>query len=171
MRLDVRLDPILPPLVALLWGQIEDARRQLQELVAGMDQPALEYRGPTGDDNSTASLLAHLALSDLSFARHCFGTEIPVDVRARFGPNRDEAGRLPVVTGVPAAELLDRVDTAHGYLRRGMAGLQDTDLDRVLPLFRGNDGTLRWVLWHVADHHMLHQGQIRTLKRHLLTRG
>lgn len=170
MRFD-SLAPGLPPHLGVLWGQIQDACRRLEELVSKMSQEELEYRGPVGKDNSTAALLAHLALSDLNYAKRFPGVEVPDSVAATFGPARDDAGMLPDVKGQPAAALLDRIRQAQAYQKQWVDRARDADLDTVVPIFRGNESSMRWLLWHVAGHSMLHQGHIRTLQRHWQERG
>ena len=58
-------------------AQVADAFGRLQRLVGDMTQAELEYAGPMGDRNSTASVLARLAHVDLTWLCHLQGREAP----------------------------------------------------------------------------------------------
>lgn len=102
--------PVATPAVALLDAQIADASARLGRLAGDMTQAELEYAGPMGDRNTTASLLAHLAHVDLTWLCHLQGRERPTDI----GPARDGVGRIPAVTGRTADELLARYGEGAG---------------------------------------------------------
>lgn len=84
-----------------------------------MSQEELDYVGPEGNINSTATLLGHLATVDLAYL-HCIkGAPVPDDLNATYGPYQAEDGTLPKVTGKSAAELLGRYRQV-----LGMSGLR-----------------------------------------------
>lgn len=165
MLLELKRDPDLPPQIGLLWAQVQDSARRLERAVASISQAELEDRGSDGKGNSIGAIVAHVAFCDLGYAAEQFVAPVPPALTESFGPWRDEHDRLPPVTGVTAADLLKRIHTALGYLRAQLAGLHDSDLERRVPYFGGSEATLAWCLWHVADHHMWHFGQILTARR------
>lgn len=157
--------PGLPPGLAVPFGLVEHAFRRLRNLVQDMDQDELEYSGPAGAPNSTASLLRHLAFVDLGYL-HCIkGEPIPEDLEAEYGPYHDETGRIPAVRGRSVEDLLQPyqrvIDMVRDYLRT------QTDADAERPVrvpWWPEPATVRYVLWHMAGHSMFHQGQIRRLR-------
>lgn len=163
MLFDVR-EPGLSGERALLYGQIRDAHRQLRQTVEQMTDAELAYAGPRGTDNSSLSILLHLAFADAYLGRLATGMEVPDHLKQRLGPPRDEAKRLPK----PGPELgrdqiLALIEEVHGHVRAALERMGDHDLDRTMPFGRQDEATARWVLWHMADHTMLHLGQIRLL--------
>lgn len=151
---------------ALLYAQIRDAYQRLGELVADMNEAELHYAGPAGTDNCTAAILLHLAVGDADMAARWAGVTLPAGRRERLGPGRDEAGRLPAPpAGWTAGDSLAALDEIHGHLRTTLAGMSPADLERRSSFRKVHEVTLRWALWHMAEHSMLHQGQIRVLKR------
>ncbi|MGE5673582.1 MAG: DinB family protein [Mycobacterium leprae] len=155
--------PDLPAALAVPFGLVENAFRRLSRHVQGMSQSELEFTGE--GVNSTAMLLAHLAFVDMEYL-HCIkGVSVPADLEAEYGPVETESGTLPVVTGLSAAQLLERyrrvIDMIRAYLQ------SQTDADAVRPVqipWWPEPATVRYVLWHMAAHSMHHQGQIVRLK-------
>lgn len=151
--------------LAVPMGLMENAFRRLTVLVQAMDQAALDYRGPGGDVNSAAMLIAHLAVTDLEYLYRIIGTEAPRELQELVGPFEDEHGRLPVVAGRSAAEMLAHYSRVLDLVREHVKTLADQDAERpvVVPWWP-QPATVRYVLWHMASHSMLHQGQIARLK-------
>lgn len=158
-------EPGLTPQVALLFGQIKSAHWRLRELVSEMSPAELAYAGPTGRENSTLTLLQHLSEADLDMSIRYAGVEAPPALQAEFGPRRDEKGFLPAARSSEAGVYLARLEQVHGLLRERLAALSDADLSREIKTLDGVGMTLRFGLWHMAEHSMMHQGQIRVLRR------
>lgn len=166
IQLDARSAAFTEPQLALLFGQIENAQRFLGWLTGRCSQAELEYKGPLGDRNSIATLILHLAGTNLNWVYKLMqGRPVPEELRERFIFHEGD-GPMPEVVGLSADELLSRhresVEHDQGYLMT----LTDTDLERTVSL--GEDpeieATFRWGLWHIAEHSMLHQGHIRWLR-------
>lgn len=157
--------PGLPPALAAAYGLVEDGFRRLRNLVKGMSAEELEYLGAGGNRNSTATLLLHLALTDLEYL-HCIrGEPIPADLAARFGPYHTGEGHLPPVTGRSVEELLAQYAEVIELGRAYMADLTDADSERPVKVeWWSQPATVRFVLWHMAGHSMFHQGQIQRLR-------
>lgn len=157
--------PGLPPALAAAYGLVEDGFRRLGNLVKGMTAVELEYLGAGGNRNSTATLLNHLALTDLEYL-HCIkGEPVPAVLAARFGPYHDAEGNLPPVTGRSVEELLAQYAEVIDLGRSYLATLEDAEAERrVNVAWWSQPATVRFVLWHMAGHSMLHQGQIQRLR-------
>lgn len=63
----LRFDPVprMSPTVGLLHAAVTSNYERLKRLVAGLNQTAIDYRGPQHQMNSIAQLLRHLAVVDL----------------------------------------------------------------------------------------------------------
>ncbi|HVB10708.1 MAG TPA: DinB family protein [Bacillota bacterium] len=165
MRIDLATEGIADPQVALLFAGIAEAYRRLKRQVSDMTQAELEYRGPSGDLNSTATLIAHLAYVDLTYLHSLKGEKVPPDLDRAYGPFQDETGHLPEVRGKSAAELLERYAVVQDMIRSYLAPLTAADLERTQPSWNPQDQrTTRWLLVHMAWHSAYHQGHITWLK-------
>lgn len=157
--------PDLPPALSVPFSLLEHAFRRLSNLVRSMDQAELEYPGPAGGLNSTATLLAHLAVVDLEYL-HCIkGVPIPPELEAEYGPMPTGTGPLPAVSGLTAVELLARCALVLDMVREDLKARSDADAERPVTVpWWPDTATVRYVLWHMAGHSMFHQGQIRRLR-------
>lgn len=162
--LDVASQGVAPAFAAPM-GQIENAFLRLTNQVKVMDQAAMDYRGPVGDLNSAAMLIAHLAVVDLAYLHCIIGTPAPRELEEMVGPFQDEQGRIPVTAGRSAAEMLAHYGRVIDLVREYVATQSDEDAARPVqvPWWSG-PATVRYVLWHMASHSMLHLGQISRLK-------
>lgn len=166
-RLDI-LQPetadIREPMLRLLFGQMEYAFKSLFFLVEDMTVAELDYRGPSGTLNSTAMLLRHLAIIDLWWLHAFKGEPIPPELSERYGPLENEEGKLSEISGESLTALRSNYTHVHALLRAYVKSLTDADLDRPVRLGDQTETSVRWGLWHLAEHSMMHQGQIRWLR-------
>jgi uncharacterized damage-inducible protein DinB len=165
MQYDLKPDPGMTPLVGLLHAMVTDAYARLKALVSDMTQAEYDYKGPSGRMNSTSQLVRHLVFVDIRWLYRIRGEQIPPELEARFGPFRDEQGRLPASQGRSPGEMLAEYEEVLAQLRSACLGLTDDDLNRRYVVSGGAEVTLRWGLWHMADHSIFHQGHIAWLKR------
>jgi uncharacterized damage-inducible protein DinB len=157
--------PGLPPALSVPFSLVAHAAQRLVRQVADMSQAELEYRGPSGDLNSTATLIAHIAYIDLVYLHIIMGRPIDPALEEEYGPYQQADGALPVVTGRSVDELLGRhhrvIEMARAYLK----GLTDADAARQVQVpWWSQPATVQYVLWHMAGHSMFHQGQISRLR-------
>ncbi|OYD07978.1 DinB family protein [Paludifilum halophilum] len=165
MRFDLHPDERMAPTVGLLHAAVKDTYQRLKRLVEDMNQEEIDDRGPFGDQNSTGQLLRHLAVVDLHWVYRIKGEPVPAHLKDVYGPMKDDQGRLPLVSGIALEELLSRYDRVQEMFREACLGLSDADLARKVPYENGADATLRWGIWHIADHSRYHQAQIAWLKK------
>lgn len=164
IQLDVRSAALTEPHLALLFGQVETAERFLVWLTQRCSQEEMEYRGPAGDRNSIATLILHIAGCNLMWVYPILQDRpVPEELQGRFILHEGD-GPMPAVVGLPAAELLDRHRESVAHLREYLLTLSDADLDRTVSMGPEVEATIRWGLWHIAEHSMLHQGHIRWLR-------
>lgn len=159
------LSPDLAPALSAPMGQIENAFRRLSRLVQDMPQQALDYRGPSGNLNSTAMLITHLAQADLMYLHMIIGKLKSAELEALYGPFEDENGHIPLVTGRSATELLDHYRRVIEMVRDYLMTQSDEEASRPVTIaWWPQPATVRYVLWHISGHSMFHQGQISRLK-------
>jgi uncharacterized damage-inducible protein DinB len=159
--------PGLPPILGQAFSQLEDAFSKLSRRVQDMSQEELEYVGPAGSIsiNSTAMLLGHLAAVDLGYLYCIKGEAVPADLNADYGLDETEDGKLLPVTGKSVRELLDRYQQVLGMVRECLHTLSDEDATRQVSIeWWPEPATVRYVLWHMANHAMFHQGHIERLR-------
>jgi uncharacterized damage-inducible protein DinB len=157
--------PDLPPALAAPFSLMEHAFRRLTRLVQGMSQAEVEYLGPEGNRNSTAMLVAHVAIMDLGYLHRMQGGEVPPDLYAKFGPYATEEDHLPPVTGQTADGLLDRCNQVLDIVRAYLQTLPGEGAGRPVTIpWWPQPATVRYILWHLAGHSMYHQGQIVRLQ-------
>lgn len=162
----------MPPAWAVPVGLVDNAFEALTRVTRNMDQEELDYRGPGGDANSTATLIAHLTYTDLDYLQRIKGEEISPALEAEFGPNKDPDGRLAVIPGRPLGELQARYRKVIGMIHEYAAAQTDEDaLKPVAVPWWSEPATARFVLWHTAAHSMLHQGHITRLRGWYRDRG
>ncbi|PRX39676.1 putative damage-inducible protein DinB [Planifilum fimeticola] len=165
MHHDLEPAPGMAPIVGLLYATVEDTYRRLRQRVEGMSQEELDDKGPFGDLNSTGQLIRHLAVVDLHWVYRLRGEPVPRDLQEAYGPMFDRQGKIPAVSGVPLEELLESYDRVQTWFRDVCLELTDEDLDRVVDYEDGKTATIRWGIWHIADHSRYHQAQIAWLRK------
>lgn len=157
--------PDVPPALAQAFGQLENAYARLSRQVGGLSQEALEYTGPAGNVNSTAMLLGHLAYANLVYLYIVKGEPIPADLEAEMGPFELEDGTLPRVAGKSAAELAERYGRVLSMAREYLQTQSDAAAARAVKVpWWPEPATVRYVLWHMAQHTSFHLGQIARLQ-------
>lgn len=157
----------MTPTVGLLFSAVQENVRRLQSITAGMSQEELDYRGPDEKYNSTAQLMRHLMIVDLHWVYRIKSQPLTPPLQAQYGPMIDEHGRIPMVSGMCWHALMDQYEEVLRMLREACAQLTDDDLTRVVAFGHENEkeATLRWGIWHIADHNRYHQAQINQLRK------
>jgi uncharacterized damage-inducible protein DinB len=160
------VDLNVAPAFATPLAQAEAVFQRLTRIVGEMSEPAaFEYRGPDGDMNSVAMLVAHLAWVDMEYLHLIMGKPIPAELEAEYGPVEDENGRIPVVTGRPAAELLARCRRVVDMMQAYFADKPDAEATRELTIpWWPEPTTVRYVLWHMTAHAIHHHTQMKRLQ-------
>ena len=166
-RVITPLDASHPELGRWLWA-LEDTRARTKEALAGLDQAALDWTGP-GVENSIGSLLYHIALIESDYLYgDILGVEYPawLDEPDAFAiPDRDDEGRLSVVTGVSLDAHLARLDRVRSEFLRLVAPLTAEQLAASRPYGDGShDVSPAWTLHHLMQHEAEHRGQIATIR-------
>ncbi len=153
-----------PELGNLLW-MLQDTRARTLAVVKGLDQDTLDWAGP-GVDNSIGSLLYHIALIEADYLyADILGVDYPAWLDEAFPwSDRDDAGHLSVVTGVPLENHLARLERVRDEFLTLIAPLSPDQLaaSRFLPE-ANYEISPAWTLHHLMQHEAEHRGQITAI--------
>jgi hypothetical protein len=156
-----------PDIGRWLWA-MEETRRGLLHTVEGLEQPALDWPGPSGTDNSIGSLLYHLALIEMSWL---YGDVLlepaPPEVESLFPrEHRTVDRRLTHVAGEPLTQHMERLRLTRARFLERMAAMTVADWDTVRePADVNYACSPAWVVFHLVEHEAGHVFQIREIKR------
>ncbi|MCY8533692.1 DinB family protein [Bacillus vallismortis] len=155
----------MAPTVSLLYSAVEENSLRLASIVSHMTQGELYYKGSCQTKNSTAQLLRHIANVDIRWIWRVKENRIPDHIERTYGPMTDENGQLPEPKNQPGLdELLRGHQHVVNELKSVCFTLTDDDLHRPLT-YADDTATVRWGIWHMADHNRYHQAHIEALKK------
>jgi uncharacterized damage-inducible protein DinB len=172
MRRNLALTPlpgVNPEIGRWLWA-LEDVRRTVKNLVAGLPQAVLDYQPPHA--NSVGTLLYHIAVIEADWLyEEVLGARWDLCDMSLFpSPAREENGVLSPVVGVPLDEHLQRLDAMRAVLLSHFQGMTAEEWRRPREL-EHYDVTPEWVIYHLIEHEAHHRGQIADLLRVLRASG
>ncbi|BAB04544.1 DinB family protein [Halalkalibacterium halodurans] len=156
--------PEMDTSVGLFYAMVEENVDRLHHLIEDVTEEELYYKGSDGDENSMAQLLNHLTYVDVRWVFRIKGEALPDSLEAEHGPMVDKDGKLPVVTSLSVQELIEKQRYVLALLKETCQALHDDDLARWIPYEEERQATIRWGLWHMADHHRYHQAHINRLR-------
>lgn len=167
MLYDLPGQETMSPIVGLLFSAIKENYQRLQLITDGMSQNEVDYKGPNNSFNSTAQLIQHIMRVDLNWVYRIKGESLPQELQERYGPMIDENQMLPMVKGISLKTLISNYDQVIKMLEAECSQLKDTELDQVVTFGHENEkqATIRWGLWHMADHSRYHQANINQLRK------
>ncbi|WP_425355421.1 DinB family protein [Saccharibacillus sacchari] len=161
---DLDPDLFMSPIVGLLHSMVDYNYQRLLRLVEGCEN-VIDYKGPDNDLNSIGQLLRHLTVVDLHWVYRLQGREIPNEKINEFGPMYDVEGKLPMIQGISLDVLLSEYAGVQKQLKDVCMRFEDEDLNNIVPFEKGNSASIRWGIWHVADHSRHHYSNIAYLKK------
>ncbi|MDZ5610422.1 DinB family protein [Bacillus pseudomycoides] len=162
---DLYLERDMNPHVAILYATISDTFKRLRDLVEHVGKEELYYKGPANDENSIGQLLQHLAVVDLHWVYRLKGAQVPLVLQEKYGPMLDEKGELPKITKGTLRELMQDYQDVQNMFYNECMKLTEVDLMRVVDYENGETATIRWGIWHIADHNRYHQAHISRLRK------
>ncbi|GJM69162.1 hypothetical protein HMSSN036_13780 [Paenibacillus macerans] len=163
----IDLQPVtgMSPVIGLLHAMVRFNFLRLKQAVEGLTQKEIDYKGPKGGQNSIAQLIRHLTVVDLHWVYRLQKAEVPAEYTAKFGPMYNADGKLPMVKNVPLQTLLEDYEQIQEMLKEVCLKLDDDELLKEVPYENGNTATVRWGIWHIADHSRHHYAHIVGLKK------
>ncbi|MFJ2042520.1 DinB family protein [Paenibacillus sp. O199] len=167
MLYDLKGEANMSPVVGLLFAAVIENSQRLQRITEGMSQEEIDYKGPNNNFNSTAQLIKHITYVDLNWAYRIKGLPLPQNLKEQHGPMIDENGSLPMVQGISLSTLMSTYEGVITMLKDACTQLTDDDLARIVTFGHENEkqATVRWGMWHIADHSRYHQAHINQLRR------
>ncbi|MGW9019148.1 DinB family protein [Priestia megaterium] len=163
--MDLQLDDEMEPSVALLYATVADTYKRLKPLVMDVDQEELFFKGANNEMNSIGQLLRHLAVVDLHWIYRFKNKPIPSGVQKEYGPLIELTGQLPSVKDTTIVDLINNYEKVQMMFRLECIKISEKDLTRVVSYENGQTATIRWGIWHIADHSRYHQAHISLLKK------
>lgn len=121
---------------------------------------------PAGFRNSIATLLCHIAGSDMAFAHGLTGRTMSDELRAEYFLGRND-GLLIEPKGETKESLLAKLDKARAALKEALLQIASEDLDKTIERPNGMQVTLRWYLTVIGIHASVHIGHIQMVKQNL----
>ena len=165
MILDLKGEHKMEPVIGMLYAMVDENYKRLKSIVAGMSQEELDYKGLNQKYNSTAQLLKHLSYVDLSWVFRIKGEMIPKEYEEKLGPMLDENGQLPLIKGISLEVIINQYDAVVNMIRNLCYQLTDKQLNHIVNYENGNQATIQWGIWHIADHSRYHQAHINQLRK------
>ncbi|MGI2294263.1 DinB family protein [Paenibacillus sp. GXUN7292] len=167
MLFDLKGDSNMSPTVGILYSTVKENSQRLQLITNGMSQEEIDYKGPNNNFNSTAQLIKHIMFVDLNWVYRIKGEPLPHSCKKQYGPIIDANNKLPMVKGMTLNTLMSNYEGVLKMLKETCTQLKDADLDRVVTFGHENEkqSTIRWGLWHMADHNRYHQAHIIQLRK------
>ncbi|RAI89559.1 DinB family protein [Paenibacillus pabuli] len=167
MLFDLKGEPEMSPIVGMLFSAVKENNQRLKLITEGMTQEEVDYKGPANSQNTTAQLIKHLLYVDLNWVYRIKGVPLPDSLKEAHGPMIDDNNRLPMVKGLSLNLLISNYESVIEMLRHTCKQLNDENLDDIVTFGYENEkrATIRWGLWHIADHSRYHQANINQLRK------
>ncbi|MDM5155279.1 DinB family protein [Bacillus sp. DX1.1] len=162
---DLYLEQGMNPQVAILYATVRDTFNRLVDLVYDVGLEELVYKGPSGDENSIGQLLRHLAIVDLYWVYRLKNEPLPSKLQETYGPMLDENRELPQVANYSLEQLMQNYQEVQSMFYKECMNLKEEDLQREVFYEKGETATIRWGIWHIADHNRYHQAHIGRLRK------
>ncbi|MBX9955638.1 DinB family protein [Peribacillus simplex] len=165
MIFDLRGELEMDTVTGILYSMVDGNYKRLKSIVANMSQEEIDYKGPDRKCNSTAQLLKHLAYVDLTWVYRIKDEVMPLDLEEKYGPMLDENNQLPQLKGISLDVLLNDYDDVINMIKSLCCQLTDKQLNQLVDYENGNEATIKWGIWHIADHNRYHQAHITQLRK------
>jgi uncharacterized damage-inducible protein DinB len=167
MFYDLQGEDNMSPIVGMLFSAVKENSQRLRFITEGMSQEEVDYKGPDFSFNSTAQLIKHIMYVDLNWVYRMKGQPLPESLKEQYGPMIDANNRLPMVEGMSLNTLMSHYEGVLKMLKDTCIQLTDADLGKVVTFGHENEkqATIRWGLWHIADHSRYHQAHINLLRK------
>ncbi|MBM0066384.1 DinB family protein [Alkalicoccobacillus gibsonii] len=159
---DLQTTHPMHPITNLLFAAIEENYQRLCSIVKDIDQEVLDFKGVGGEENSIAQLIKHLSYVDLLWVYRFKGELIRDELETKYGPMVDGEGNIPDVNGISLDSLLMDYHNVIEQLQDFCLSVYDEHLTDIVE-YDTEQATIRWGLWHLADHSRYHQAHINTL--------
>ncbi|TXK77677.1 DinB family protein [Paenibacillus sp. N3.4] len=167
MFYDLHGEANMSPIVGILYSAVKENSQRLQLITDGMSQEEIDYKGLDNNFNSTAQLIKHILYVDVNWVYRMKGQPLPHSLKEQYGPMIDANNRLPMIKGKSLNTFMSEYESVLSMLKDACTQLTDADLDKIVTFGHENEkqATIRWGLWHMADHSRYHQANINQLRK------
>lgn len=93
------------------------------------------------------------------------GEDVPTTFENKYGPMLNEVGEMPSLRKYTLQELMQDYEAVQQLFHEECMKLTETDLTREVLYEKGETATIRWGIWHIADHNRYHQAHISRLRK------
>ncbi|MGE7867346.1 DinB family protein [Bacillus paramycoides] len=162
---DLHLEKNMNQQVAILYATVSDTFKRLQNLVEGTEKKELSFKGSENNENNIGQLLQHLAVVDLHWVYRLKGEEVPQLLENKYGPMLNEKGKLPSLRKHTLQKLMQDYEEVQYLFYEECMKLTEDDLTREVYYEKSESATIRWGIWHIADHNRYHQAHISRLRK------
>ncbi|HYF77146.1 MAG TPA: DinB family protein [Symbiobacteriaceae bacterium] len=164
--MDFQAVPNMNPTVVGIWHVLEFGKLGTANAIKDLTDEQL-FAVPAGFRNSIATIIIHVAATEVGLAHTLAGQELPADLRSAYYMGRTDDGLLIEPKGETKESLLAKFDQARALLKEALLKLTDADLDRTLTRANGTQVPMRQLLGLYAAHPALHLGHIQYVKQAL----
>lgn len=162
--LDVTRFEGFDPVVAAYLSALDMGRARLTAALQKMTTEQLTAKA-AGFKNTVATLVVHIAATEVTFAYRILGQAVPEALLAEFPPHKEEL--LPEITGETVESLVAKLDKSRGLLLESVKGLTAADLRREIAIGKERTATIEWLLALLPTHQALHHGHIGMIRQHI----
>lgn len=161
---DVTKTPGIDPVVGAYLSTLDFGRPNLIKAIKNLTPEQLEQK-PAKFKNSIATLVVHIAATEVSFAHRIMGQKMSDELKAEFPPHTEEL--LPEIKGLTADDLVAKLEKSRAILMEVLKGLTAEDLRREIVANPERSMTVEFYVALLPIHFMSHAGHIQMLIQHL----
>jgi uncharacterized damage-inducible protein DinB len=161
--MDLTVTPGLHPVVAHILAGVDFGRTRLSGTIKDLSPEQL-IQAPVGFPNSIATLVVHIASTEVRLAHSLNGEPLPDDLAEEFLRNQPQ-NPLPQAKGETIESLQAKLTKSRSILLGALSRLSDPDLTREIVFNPDRSVTVRWILVLLTNHQMLHLGHIQMIRK------
>ena len=156
--------PELSPRVATWYAIMMDSRKYLIEIIEGLEEEALDFTPHERKIETIGTLLIHIAAVEWSWIfEDIDGREMDFE-RFKYGFSLRPNNNIPQIKGKSKQFYLDELKDVREHVYKRLCQLKDEELETIVGT-EEEKYTIEWIMFHIAEHEMMHIGQILLLRR------
>lgn len=163
-KLDLNRHENLAAVPGFALGAIEMGRGRLLAVIKDLTPEQLS-KVPEGYGNSIATLVLHVAATEVSFACRLSGEPMTEELKADYPPHLMGTPLPAPAPTTTAQELTAKLDRSLGMLKKALAGLSEAEMNREIGMGPDRTATVPWMLGILLGHQMQHYGHIQMIAR------
>jgi uncharacterized damage-inducible protein DinB len=163
MKFSLPVHPTYHPYLASVAASVEFAKVRATRFIQGLSQAQLDAT-PAPFPNSIATLVLHIAATNVHFAHSLRGAQVPAALQAEFKLDQPQSP-LPTATGETVESLTEKLERSTALLVETLGQINDPQLDAEIPFGGENTATNAFLYGVVTLHGHQHIGQIQMLRR------